>query len=234
MPKKLTKKERLQREYDKQIRRISKRLEQLENQGYNVGYVESKVEVKPKRITDATIRRLKAITPKFIRSHSSYEDYHTGELVQPKSKAARQYLINFEKWDTEQSTGEYGWIGDFSSTPSLPQASRMDEYEENIYSGDDAGQLILDNFYSELDGFPQSWAQEAHRLFDNAVNQYGIQHVAEALQNMPESFHFFVQTHKYPSDDYLEAFYNEFLEYLNLDKKTYYQIESDADNIQYD
>lgn len=234
MPKKITKKERLQREYNRQIKRIAKRLEQLDNQGYNTEYAQSKVEVVPKRITDATIRRLKSITPKWIRSHSSYEDYHTGEIVQPKSKAARKYLNQVQAFEADIPTGNENWGGDFAPAPSVITTyhnTNYDEFNENIYSGDDAARLIIDNFYDEISDFPASWVAAAHEQFDAAIEEYGIQHVADALQSMPESFHFFVSTHKFPSDDYVEMYYNEFLEYLDLSPETYFDIESDSESL---
>ena len=61
----LTNKERLEREYNKQIRRIERRKKEMEQLGYVADDV--KISTKPKKVTEGTIRRLKKITPKFIR-----------------------------------------------------------------------------------------------------------------------------------------------------------------------
>ena len=80
----LTKKEKLEREYNKQIRRIEKRKKELDALGYVTSDI--KIKQKPKRVTEATIRRLRKITPSFIREHARIVSFETGELANPKTK----------------------------------------------------------------------------------------------------------------------------------------------------
>ena len=53
----LTNKERLEREYNKQIRRIERRKKEMEELGYVSNDV--KIPTKPKKVTEGTIRSLR-------------------------------------------------------------------------------------------------------------------------------------------------------------------------------
>lgn len=255
MAKKPLKKEQLQREYDRQIRRIAKRLDALEAQGYKTEYTYDKIEAIPKRITDATIRKLKNITPKWIREHSAYEDYHTGEIVMPKSVAAKKYIVKVENFEQAPvSTGNTDWtIERPSAEPSAEQlqqaydrgyADAVEDYTEDntrestvtpsqyhyTMDRESVSEMIIDNFYGDLEGFPRTWVEYAHQKFDDAIRRYGKEKVAQALASMPESFHTFVNTHKYPSDDYVEAYYEEFLNYLDLSDDEYADADAEQDD----
>lgn len=70
----------LKQQYAQQVRRIKQNIKRMESKGFIIP--ESILPQKPKRITQATIRRLKAITTKVIAQKSTYGGAETqGEVV---------------------------------------------------------------------------------------------------------------------------------------------------------
>ena len=69
----------LRQEYNKERKRIQHAISQQKKSGYIVP--ENMLPDIPKRITKASINRLKKITNKTIRSKSPLIDFKTGEIV---------------------------------------------------------------------------------------------------------------------------------------------------------
>lgn len=106
-----------QREYNKNRRRIKQAINRLEKRGYIVP--ENILPKKPKRITNASVRRLEKINLDFIYKKSRFVDVTTGEIfegIQGKEREKqlkkenrepdyvifeRQVLANFEREMTE-------------------------------------------------------------------------------------------------------------------------------------
>jgi hypothetical protein len=106
-----------QREYNKNRRRIKQAINRLEKRGYIVP--ENILPKIPKRITNASVRRLEKINLDFIYKKSRFVDVTTGELfegIQGKEREKqlkkenrepdyvifeRQVLANFEREMTE-------------------------------------------------------------------------------------------------------------------------------------
>lgn len=78
-------------EYMKERRRIQQAISQQKKSGYIVP--ENLLPTIPKRITKASINRLKKITPKTIRSKSELVDFTTGEIITKESSNYKKSVI---------------------------------------------------------------------------------------------------------------------------------------------
>lgn len=71
-------KQNLKVEYKRQRRRIQSFMRKAEKRGYIFDY---NLPAIPKKITQASIRRLSKVTPDYLYKHSTYVNQETGELV---------------------------------------------------------------------------------------------------------------------------------------------------------
>lgn len=78
-------------EYMKERKRIRQAISQQKKSGYIVP--ENLLPDIPKRITKASINRLKKITPKTIRSKSELIDFTTGEIITKESSNYRKSVV---------------------------------------------------------------------------------------------------------------------------------------------
>ena len=78
-----TTKQLLEQEYKKELRRINRLIKKGEKQGFY--WSESIIPKQPKKITEASIRKLKKITPDSLHKKSYQIDLDTGELVKTTS-----------------------------------------------------------------------------------------------------------------------------------------------------
>lgn len=86
----------LKQEYMKERKRIQKAISQQKKSGYIIP--ENLLPDIPKRITKASINRLKKITPKMIRSKSDLIDFTTGEII---TKESSSYIKSVVKANRE-------------------------------------------------------------------------------------------------------------------------------------
>lgn len=76
-----------------------KRIQQAISRGKKSGYIppENLLPDIPKRITKASINRLKKITPKTIRSKSELVDFTTGEIITKESPIYKKSVVKTNK-----------------------------------------------------------------------------------------------------------------------------------------
>lgn len=84
----MTKKEQLEAEYRKQIRRIRQWERRNKPEGAQV--VIDAIPKKPKRITEGTIRRLEKLTPEKLRKKVRYVDPETGEVLKARKDKRKE------------------------------------------------------------------------------------------------------------------------------------------------
>lgn len=169
----LTNKERLEREYNKQIRRIERRLKEMEQLGYVADDV--KIPTKPKKVTEATIRRLKKITPKFIREHSRIVSFESGEFANPKTKAKERIAKENAILASESVT--------VKKATSIVN-SKTKTRSKNVPIMDDR---IISNFLNLISQLPIPVYDIIKKTVYRHISKDGKGQVAEALNTMPEN-----------------------------------------------
>ena len=167
----LTNKERLEREYNKQIRRIERRKKEMEQLGYVADDV--KIPTKPKKVTEGTIRRLKKITPKFIREHSRIVSFDTGEFANPNTKASERIakenaILASETVTVKKAKGKV-------KSKSKTQSIYIAEMDDVIISNQ-----ILEKTEFDINDIIK-------KTIYRHISKDGKGQVAEALHSMPDS-----------------------------------------------
>lgn len=207
----LTNKERLEREYNKQIRRIERRRKEMEQLGYVAEDV--KIPAKPKKVTEGTIRRLKKITPKFIRENSRIVSFETGEVANPNTKAAERIakenaILAAENINTQ--TDKEKRRKDKDSKDNLPNMEDM----------------IISNFLSLMAQLPEPIYITIQNVLARQIKNRGKALVAEALHEMPEHIQNGLLACTRPSDVGMIEFETYMYKYLPLtdyEKKIIYE-----------
>lgn len=198
----LTKKERLEREYNKQIRRIERRKKEMEQLGYVANDI--KIHKKPKRVTEGTIRRLKKITPKFIREHSRIVSFETGEIANPKTKASERIAKENAILASETVT-----VKKAPSSVKLNSKTRS----KNAPNMDDR---IISNFLNLISQLPIPVYDIIKKTIYRHISKYGKGQVAEALHSMPDSAQNALLACTRPSDIGIIEFDTYLYNYMNL------------------
>ena len=170
----LTNKERLEREYNKQIRRIERRRKEMEQLGYVVDDV--KIPTKPKKVTEGTIRRLKKITPKFIREHSRIVSFESGEFANPNTKASERIAKENAILASETVT--------VKKAPSTVKTKSKTAVLKNAPNMDDR---IISNFLNLMSQLPIPVYDIIKKTIYRHIAKDGKGQVAEALNSMPDS-----------------------------------------------
>lgn len=198
----LTNKERLEREYNKQIRRIERRRKEMEQLGYVADDV--KIPTKPKRVTEGTIRRLKKITPKFIREHSRILSFDTGEFANPKTKASERIAKENAILASETVTVKEvpSKVKSKTKTPSI-----------NLPNMDDR---IISNFLNLMSQLPIPVYDIIKKTIYRHISKDGKGQVAEALHSMPDSAQNALLACTRPSDIGIIEFDTYLYNYMNL------------------
>ena len=169
----LTNKERLEREYNKQIRRIERRRKEMKQLGYVTDDV--KTPTKPKKVTEGTIRRLKKITPKFIREHSRIVSFETGEFANPNTKAS------------ERIAKENAILASETVTVKKPQGKvKTKSKTQSIYIAE-MDDVIIKNVLNLMKQLPIPVYDIIKKTIYRHIAKDGKGQVAEALQSMPEN-----------------------------------------------
>lgn len=196
---KLTNKERLEREYNKQLRRIERRKKELEQLGYVVSDI--KVRKRPKRITEGSIRSLKKITPKFIKEHARIVSFETGEIARPKTK------------ESQRIKNENAIIASENVQTKQPKRHKDSEPKEAPPNMDDT---IINNFLALMAELPQPIYHIIKVAVARQVSNKGKGFVAQALHDMPEQMQNDLLLAKTPSDSAIIGFETYLYEYFPI------------------
>lgn len=200
MPKqKLTKKEQLERKYNGQIRRIERRKKELEQLGYVVSDI--KQYKRPKRITESSIRKLKKVTPKFIKEHSRIISFETGEIANPKTQSAKRIL------------NENAMLASENVQIKPPKRRKDSKPKEKAPNMDDT---IINNFLALMSELPEPIYHIIRVAVARQISNKGKGFVAQALHDMPEGMQNDLLLAKTPSDSAIIGFETYLYEYLPI------------------
>lgn len=217
----LTKKEKLEREYNKQIRRIEKRKKELEALGYVTS--ELKIRKKPKRVTEATIRRLKKITPSFIREHTRIVSFETGEVANPKTKA-------FQRIKQENAILAIENV----KSVKTPKSIKLKKETGGGYQPPPMDDRIIDNFLSLMSQLPLPVYDVIKKAIYRQIYLKGKGAVAEAIHFMPEQMQNALLASMKPSDGAIIEFDTYLYQYMPLTEEETQQIYDEMEDNSWD
>lgn len=159
----------IQQQYRKERRRIQNAINRLEKQGYVLP--EDLLPSIPKKVTQASINRLKKITTESIYKKSKKLDFETGEIIpgivaRDKARSQRAKKATRTRSIKKEYTEPTIYIEPLAYT-TFP-------------SGAD---IIINNFRSDVIGrFPESAGPILNRWFDGLLAQQDKEDVANMLE----------------------------------------------------
>lgn len=159
----------IQQQYRKERRRIQNAMNRLEKQGYVLP--EDLLPSMPKKVTQASINRLKKITSESIYKKSKKLDFETGEItpgIVARDKAR------------SQRAKEAARRRSFKQEYVSPQVYTEPPQYTTFPSGAD---IIINNFRSDVIGrFPESAGPTLNRWLDGLLAQQDKEDVANMLE----------------------------------------------------
>lgn len=159
----------IQQQYRKERRRIQNAMNRLEKQGYVLP--EDLLPSMPKKVTQASINRLKKITSESIYKKSKKLDFETGEItpgIVARDKAR------------SQRAKEAARRRSFKQEYVSPQVYTEPPQYTTFPSGAD---IIISNFRSDVIGrFPESAGPILNRWLDGLLAQQDKEDVANMLE----------------------------------------------------
>lgn len=184
----------LEKEYNKQRKRLKQAIARSKKQGYI--FSEDILPEKPKRITQASVRRLSKIKPENLRKKARYLIEETGELIQVKgnTKIIKED-IKRKRYDEQVTNYQYKY----------PELNRyFPSFTENVIA----------RFKNYILGFPQGIYEMVLPLINSIISEQGDDDFAVALESMPEHFHTILQRHAFDSKGAISEFATSLIEYL--------------------
>lgn len=159
----------IQQQYRKERRRIQNAMNRLEKQGYVLP--EDLLPSIPKKVTQASINRLKKITSESIYKKSKKLDFETGEItpgIVARDKARSQRA--------KEAARRRAFKQEYAS----PQVYTEPPQYTTFPSGAD---IIINNFRSDVIGrFPESAGPILNRWLDGLLAQQDKEDVANMLE----------------------------------------------------
>lgn len=159
----------IQQQYRKERRRIQNAMNRLEKQGYVIP--EDLLPSMPKKVTQASINRLKKITSESIYKKSKKLDFETGEIT-PGIVARDKARSQRAKEAARRSAFKQEYVS--------PQVYTEPPQYTTFPSGAD---IIINNFRSDVIGrFPESAGPILNRWLDGLLAQQDKEDVANMLE----------------------------------------------------
>lgn len=220
----------LSEQYDRQIARIAKRLDQLQEEGYNI--IGDWQPQKPKRVTRSTIESLRAVTPSALR-RASDKNYNinigkspTRAVQRAKKKDLRKIPPSARPPKPTHPTSRLDLLPPRRKPTDKANAPEGDS-DDKIW---DRAKSIINTVYAVLreaemsgDLFVQIKGATAAGLFTQALRDYGDVVVAQRLEAMPEDYVTAFRGYIFDSKEnvygarYYEIFYALFGEDMGVD-----------------
>lgn len=161
----------VQKAYRKERQRIQRQIRRMERRAYDVPELLPEI---PKRITKASVNRLKKITTEYLYSKSRYIDVETGEILtgkegrkqERKESAQRSAQTRRERKESEQRA------------QARPQTTPVTDYVDFTSQVFTVFQMEITQIYGrneKLFNYITTW-------FDKSLARYGAEDFAEALE----------------------------------------------------
>lgn len=161
----------VQKAYRKERQRIQRQIRRMERRAYDVPELLPEI---PKRITKASVNKLKKITTEYLYSKSRYIDVETGEILtgkegrkqERKESARRSAQTRRERKESEQRA------------QARPQPTPVTDYVDFTSQVFTVFQMEMTQIYGrneKLFNYITVW-------FDKSLARYGAEDFAEALE----------------------------------------------------
>lgn len=152
-----------QQEYRKERQRIQRQINRMTKRGYDVPELLPKI---PKKITEASVRRLKKITTEKLYKESRFIDFETGEILTSKEG---QTLERSRRKKSKQKV---------QAPPPIPVAPPEPDYV--IF--DNQILTVFTMEMTEIFGRNEKLFNYITRWYNMSLEKYGAEEMAESLE----------------------------------------------------
>lgn len=175
--------------YRKQRRRIQNLISSYRRKGYDVQF---EIPAIPKRITEASIRRLRNITPKTVQAKTFGIDVETGEQISYyRGQQQRRAMTRRVR-----------------KTPSTPSVSPM--------PAPSMSNVIINSFRYQISQYPPSAFLLVSRWLDAQIATNGAEEVAKMLQKGADEGLWLTPKEAY-KDENIKMMLNGMMDFLGFD-----------------
>lgn len=191
----MSKKSQLLSEYRKQRRRIQQNIRRMKKRGYIVP--EKALPKKPKKITEASINRLKKVTPEELYKKSKAKT-ETGKIITGTEKRKQERQDKARRAAVTRRANEARrkkWLEDVNKAPSPEKIDLEDLYpdtgitpedeEEYPYEGEIIYKQIKD-MIAEAGRNHKRAADHLDSVLEGEISEFGYNAVMESLSQAPE------------------------------------------------
>lgn len=149
--------------YRKERQRIQRQINRMAKRGYDVPELLPKI---PKKITEASVRRLKKLTTEKLYEESRFIDIETGEIL--TSKEGRELERSRRKKPKRK-------VQRHPPTPVAPSEPDYGIYEKNIL-------IVFTMEMTEIFGRNEKLFNYITRWYNSSIAKYGEEEMAEMLE----------------------------------------------------
>ena len=194
-----------ERAYSKQVKRIKQFISRAEKRGYQ--FSEDVLPKRPKRVTQASVRKLAKLTPEKLYKKAVYGGLSSeGEIVPGIEGVKLERSLRAKKSAETRKYRLAEPVQEPTNTPGfVPPENLLELGISNV---------IVQNFKSQILHFPKEIADKIIALINTLVSDQGIDDVAYSLQHMPMQFYEYINRQGYDSNAAIQEFSSALIEYL--------------------
>lgn len=184
---------KLQTEYRKQRRRVQNLIASYRRKGYDVQF---ELPAIPKRITQASVRRLVKITPKTVQEKTYGIDYETGEQISYYRAQSQRRILKQKERQTKK-----------------PTKTKQKTTQVEILK---ASTVIIRSFRYQISQYPPSAFLLASRWLDAQLETYGAEAVSRMLQQGADAGLWLTPKEAYKEEN-INMMLNGMMDFIGLD-----------------
>lgn len=209
---KRSKQTQAERAYSKQLKRIKQFISRAEKRGYK--FSEDVLPKRPKRVTQASVRKLAKLTPDKLYNKAVYGGLASGgEIVTATEGVKLERSLRAKKAAETRKYRLAKPVQEPTNTPGFEPSENLLEFG--------ISNVIVQNFKSQILHFPKEIADKIIALINTIISEQGIEEVAYSLQHMPMQFYEYINRQGYDSNAAIQEFSSALIEYLPSASDTY-------------
>lgn len=179
-----------QQEYRRERQRIQRQINRMTNRGYYVPELLPKI---PKKITEASVRRLKKLTTEKLYKESRFIDIETGEILTGKqgqlieNKQRTQRAAQTRRNKRKNVSGETSKTPPQDKTKGYQDRNGKTVYDVEVVQFDQQVLIVFTMEMTEIFGRIPKLFNYITAWFTASRFKYGDEELAEVLQQTKES-----------------------------------------------
>lgn len=154
--------------YRKERQRIQRQINRMTKRGYDVPELLPKI---PKKITEASVRRLKKLTTEKLYKESRFIDFETGEILTSEEGQKLEKVRRRRPKPKVQSP-----------TPTAPSPTPVTPQEPDYVIFDKQILTVFTMEMTEIFGRNEKLFNYITRWYNRSLEKYGAEEMAEALE----------------------------------------------------